>query len=92
MQYTNITNLPFFNNARKNEQQKTLRFLAKNKIVFIEADFGSGLLKFLGSTLLPYLSQTNFLKINLEGCITKIQVEERILADTKLSVSALLLY
>ena len=69
-----------------------MRLLARNKIVFIEANFGSGFLKFLGSTLSSYLSQTNFLKINLEGCITKIQIEEKILADTKLSVSALFLH
>ncbi|MGP2696479.1 hypothetical protein [Serratia nevei] len=69
-----------------------MRLLASDKIVFIEAYFGSGLLKFLGSTLSSYLSQTNFLKINLEACITKIQVEERILADTKLSASALVLH
>ena len=38
------------------------------------------------------MSQTNFFKINLEGCITKIQVEERILADTKLTATALVLH
>lgn len=92
VQYSNIANFPFYNNVRKTEQQKTLRFLNNNKKVFIEVNFGSGFLKFLGSTLAPYLSQTNFLKINLEGCITKVQVEERILADTKLSASALVLY
>lgn len=92
VQYLNITNIPFYDNVRKNEQQKALRLLANDKIVFIEANFGSGLIKFLGSTLSPYLSQTNFIKINLEGCITKIQVEERILADTKLSASALVLH
>ncbi|HGN8815927.1 TPA: hypothetical protein ACK1ZF_003883 [Citrobacter freundii] len=91
-QYSNIANIPFYNNIRKNEQQKALRLLASDKIVFIEANFGSGLIKFLGSTLSRYLSQTNFFKINLEGCITKIQVEERILADTKLSASALVLH
>lgn len=84
--------MPFYNNIRKNEQQKVSRLLASEKMVFIEANFGSGLLKFLGAALLAYLSQTNFLKINLEGCITKIQVEERILADTKLSASALVLH
>lgn len=92
VQYSNIANFPFYNNVRKTEQQKTLRLLNDHKIVFIEANFGSGFLKFLGSTLVFYLSQINFLKINLEGCITKIQIEERILADTKLSASALVLY
>lgn len=92
VQYSNIASIPFYNNIRKNEQQKALRLLASDKIVFIEANFGSGLIKFLGSTLSAYLTQTNFLKVNLEGCITKIQVEERILADTKLSASALVLH
>jgi hypothetical protein len=60
VQYSNLVNLHYYNNVRKNEQQKALRFLAYRKIVFIEAVFGSGLLKFLGSTLSSYLSQTNF--------------------------------
>lgn len=50
------------------------------------------MLKFLGSALSVYLSSANFFKIDLEGCITKIQVEDKILADTKLSASALVLH
>lgn len=92
VQYSNIACFPYYSNVRKNEQQKALRLLANGKIVFIEANFGAGLLKFLGSTLSAYLSQTNFLKINFEGCITRIQIEEKILADTKLSISALVLH
>lgn len=55
-------------------------------------NFGSGLLKFLGSTLSGYLSSAKFFKIDLDGCLTRVQVEEKILADTKLSASALVLH
>ncbi|MCU6213091.1 hypothetical protein KWH78_18485, partial [Morganella morganii] len=92
VQYSNIVHFPFYSDVRKNEQQKALRLLLTNKTIFIESTFGSGLLKFIGSTLSHYLSKINFIKVNLEGCITQIQVEEKILADTNLSISALLLH
>lgn len=50
------------------------------------------MLKFLGAMLAPYLASSKFFKIDLEGCLTKIQVQEKILSDTKLSASALVLH
>lgn len=88
----NIGTFPYYHNVRRQEQQKALKLLSNYRKVFIEVNFGSGLLKFLGSMLSPYLANTNIFKINLEGCITKIQIDEKILADTKLSVTGLVLH
>ncbi|ENY7402749.1 hypothetical protein [Yersinia enterocolitica] len=90
--YLNIANFPYYNNARRTQQQVALRILTSEKKLFIETSFGTGLLKFLGSMLSDYLSSTKFFKINLEGCTTKNQIDEKILADTKLSTSYLMLH